>query len=86
VCAQYPYYLFIAQKRRALNLNIVEKEVGERHSLVLEAFLTRKGQMKMRLKSSPKEETRQVEPLFAFFLWRLLKSGGESSAITICLF
>lgn len=52
--------------------------MGERHSLVLEAFLIRKGQMKLRLKSSPKEETRQIEPLLFFFVWRLLKGGGEA--------
>lgn len=69
--------LFIAQSR-ALMKSCQKEIVGERHSLVLEAFLIWNGQTKMRLKSSPKEETRQIEPLLAFSLWRLLKSGGEA--------
>lgn len=71
--------LFIAQSH-ALIESAKEKEVGERHSLVLEAFLIREGQMKLRLKSSPKKETRQIEPLLFFFVWRLLKGRWGSSA------
>ena len=61
--------LFIAQSHAL--------EVGERHSLVLEAFLMWKGQMKMRLKSSPKEETRQIEPLLFFLCGVCLKAVGK---------
>lgn len=66
--------LFIAQSRAlkicygVLLRQCKKEKVGERHSLVLEDFLVWKGQTKTRLKSSPKEETMQIEPLLRIFV------------------